>query len=159
MRRTTTSFLKIIGGGRQLRSAGDLGLQRVLTLQLSTLTRTTLGQVDLDAKLCYDCIIRPIAVIACYKFGMPINLCCWLMVVLQSAQHHILTTNGRSLQSYTSSPEHRLHEAGQGSSSAPTIWLLISSILFISMRQWAQGVRWSSPKKRTANTPVHGCLR
>ena len=99
-------------GGRQLRSAGDLGLHRVLTLQLSTLTRTTLGQVDLDAKSCYNCIIRPIAVIACYKFGMPINLCCWLMAVLESSQHHLLTTNGRSLQSYASSPDHRLHGVG-----------------------------------------------
>lgn len=147
MQRITTSFLRTIGGGRQLRSAGDLGLQQVLTLQLSTLTWTTLGQVGLDAKLCYDCIIRPIAVIACYKFGMPINLCCWLMAVLETSQHHILTTNRRFIKSYTSSLEHHLHGASQGSSSAPTIWLLISSILFFPMRQWAQGVRWSSPKK------------
>ena len=133
-------------GGRQMRSAGDLGLQRVLTLQLSSLTRTTLGQIDLDAKSCYDRIIRPVAILACYKFGLPINLCCWLLAILETPQHHLLTTNGRSKGYYASTPYQRLHGAGQGSSSAPTLWLLISSILFISMRNWAQGIKWTSPQ-------------
>ena len=92
-------------GGRQMRSAGDLGLQRVLTLQLSSLTRTTLGQIDLDAKSCYDRIIRPVAILACYKFGMPINLFCWLLVILETPQHHLLTTNGCSKGYYESTQE------------------------------------------------------
>ena len=44
-------------GGQQIRSARDLGLQRVLTLQLSSPTQTILGQTNLHAKLCYDRII------------------------------------------------------------------------------------------------------
>ena len=139
-------------GGRQLRSAGNLGLQRVLTMQMSTLTRTTLGQIDLDAKSCYDRIIRPVAILACYKFGLPIHLCCWLIQVMESQQHHIITTNGRSKQQYSSTPECRLHGVGQGSSSAPTIWLLISSVLFLSMQKWAQGVHSKSPHPSPALT-------
>ena len=136
-------------GSRHLHSSGDLGLQRVLTLELSTLTRTSLGQIDLDAKSCYDRILRPVAILACYKFGLPINLCCWLMLVLESQDHHILTTNGRSKRGYTSTPQTRLHGIGQGSCAAPVIWLLISSVLFLSMRQWAQGVTWRSPNRKT----------
>lgn len=41
-------------GGQQLHSSGDLGLQKVLTLELNSLTQTTFGQIDLNAKACYD---------------------------------------------------------------------------------------------------------
>ena len=112
---------------------------------MSTLTCTTLGQIDLDAKSCYDCIIRLVDILACYKFDFLINVCCWLMMVMESQQHHVITSNSRSTRAYSSTPTHPLHGAGQGSSSAPMIWLLISLILFISTRQWTKGVRWASP--------------
>ena len=109
-----------------------------------------LGQIDLDAKSCYDHIIRPVAILACYKFGLPINVCCWLIAVIETQQPHVITSNERSHSAYSSTPIQRLHGARQGSSFSPTIWLLISLILFISMRQWAKGVHWPSP----TNQPI-----
>ena len=42
-------------------------------------------------------------------------------------------------------PTQRLHGIGQGSTAAPIVWLLISSIMLISMKTWSQGVSWASP--------------
>ena len=44
-------------GNRKNRAAGDVGLQKIITLELSALTRKTLGQIDLDAKSCYNRIL------------------------------------------------------------------------------------------------------
>ena len=132
-------------GNRKLRASGDVGLQKVITFELGALTRQPLGQIDLDAKSCYDRILRPVGILACYKFGLPITMCCWVSQVLEQQEHHLVTINGRSSEGYTSTREHRMHGIGQGSTAAPIIWLLISSIMLISMKTWSQGVSWESP--------------
>lgn len=116
-------------------------------MELGALTREPLGQIDLDAKACYDGILRPIAILACYRYGLPIPMCCWLMSLLETQEHHLILPNGRSKREYHSTPAHWLHGIGQGSTAAPVIWLFISSIMMISMRDWSKGVKWSSPQE------------
>lgn len=134
-------------GSRRKRSAGDLGLMKLLTTEMSTLTRTTIGQIDLDAKSCYDRMIRRIVMQACYKHGVPEKFCKWFNTVLESQEHNITTNNGISKGSYKSTTDTKVHGIGQGSTAAPVTWLLLSSIIFQSMRSWAQGMTWESPDK------------
>ena len=136
-------------GNRKLRASGDVGLQKVITFEMGALTRQPLGQIDLDAKSCYDRILRPVGILACYKFGLPLTMCCWVSQVLEQQEHHLVTINGRSVRGYTSTGEQRMHGVGQGSTAAPIIWLLLSSIMLISMKTWSQGVSWKSPDGET----------
>ena len=113
-------------------NSGDLGLLKILTMEMSSLTYTTLGQIDLDASACYDRIIRPVALLACYKYGLPLLCCSWLNMVMDLQEFHLVTGHGRS-KTYYSSASTRLHGIGQGSCKVPVIWLLISSIIFLSL--------------------------
>ena len=131
-------------GSQRKRSAGDLGLMKLLTSEMSSLTRTTIGQIDLDAKACYDRMIRRIVMQVCYKHGVPESFCDWFNTVLESQEHYISTSNGISESSDQSSEENRLHGIGQGSTAAPVAWLLLSSTIFQSMRAWAKGMKWES---------------
>ena len=58
-------------GSQKRHTAGDLGLKKLLTYELSALRRTTLGQIDLNVKSCYNRMTREIAIQTCYAFGTP----------------------------------------------------------------------------------------
>lgn len=64
-------------------------------------------------------------------------------------RHYIITANGVSKQAYGTPKENPHHGIGQGSTEAPIIWLLISSILLTSIKTWAQGVVWEAPDQST----------
>lgn len=131
-------------GSRKRRAAGDLGLKKLLMYELSALTRTTLGQIDLDAKSCYDHMTREVAIQTCYVFGTPVVFCLWIYALLQRHQHYVILQSGKSMRPYGHQPEQPHHGIGQGSTAAPVVWLLISFLMFQSMRGWAQEIRWES---------------
>lgn len=132
-------------GSRKQRAAGDLRLKKLLTYELSALRRTTLRQIDLDAKSCYDRMTRELAIQTCYTFGTPEIFCLWLYSLLRNQKHYILLPSGKSEIPYGHSKQQHHHGIGQGSTAAPVVWLLISSLMFQSMRGWATGVKWGSP--------------
>ena len=119
---------------------GRFRTTKVLTIEHSALTRTTIGQTNIDAKLCYDRILRPVAALASYKYGLPLNICQWVILILNLQEYYIITTNGKSKENYKWPKSHPLHGIGQGSTAAPIIWLLISSTLFLSMQKWMKGI-------------------
>ena len=128
------------------------GPQKTLTLELSAMTRTNLGQLDLDAKSCYDRMSRQIAVQACYKHGVPILFCNWMYKLLAEQKHYIITANGVSKRHYGTTPQRQHHGIGQGSTEAPVIWLLISSVIIQTMRQTVKGMSWTSPSSDMKTT-------
>ena len=136
-------------GSRKDKSAGDIGLMKTLNFEMSALTRRNIGIIDVNAKACYDRILRPIGALACYKHGLPLHTCCWLLTLLNSIKHHIITHNGILKEYYQHTDEIKLHGFGQGSCEAPVIWLLISSIIFLSMQDWAQGLQWQDTSGKT----------
>ena len=123
-----------------MRSSGDLGLQKVPTMNYSELTRTTVGSTDLDAKSCYDRILQPVAALVCYKYGLPHKFCQWFTLMLNLQKHYVIMSQGRSKESYRWTKKQQLHGIGQGSTAALIFWLLLSSTLFMSMRKWMQGI-------------------
>lgn len=134
-------------GTRKFRATGDLGLQKVLTMEMRSLTRTSLGQVDLDAKLCYDRMSRHLVAHTCYVYGIPVELCMWFYLLLHGQHHHIITGEGTSPHSYGSKHQSPHQGIGQGSTAALVVWLLISSLLLKSMYGWVRGVTWTDPHK------------
>ena len=61
-------------GSHKNKSVGDIGFMRSLNMELSTLTWRNLMLIDLDAKSCYERILRPIRISACYKYGLPLHM-------------------------------------------------------------------------------------
>ena len=88
--------------------------------------------VILDAKGCYDAISHPIAVLTLMSFGVPQKVCRALFSTLQKAKHHIKTRFGRSDAVYGNEAV-PIMGIGQGNGLGPTLWCLISTILFWMM--------------------------
>ena len=93
----------------------------------------------LDAKGCYDAISHPIAVLTLMSFGVPQKVCRVLFSTLQKAKHHIKTGLGRSEAVY-GDEQVPIMGIGQGNGLGPTLWCLISTILFRMMQKAGHGV-------------------
>lgn len=91
----------------------------------------------LDAKGCYDAISHPIAVLTLMSFGVPQKLCRVLFSTLQKAKHHIKTEFGRSEAVYGNEA---VPIMGIGNGLGPTLWCLISTIMFRMMQKAGHGV-------------------
>ena len=93
----------------------------------------------LDAKGCYDAISHPVAVLTLMSFGVPQRVCKVLFSTLQKAKHHIKTGFGRSEAVY-GDEKVPIMGIGQGNGLGPTLWCLISTILFRMMQTAGHGV-------------------
>ena len=88
----------------------------------------------LDAKGCYDAISHPIAVLSPMSFGVPQRVCKVLFSTLQKAKHHIKTGFGRSEAVY-GDENVPIMGISQGNGLGPSLWCLISTILFRMMQK------------------------
>ena len=93
----------------------------------------------LDAKGWYDAILHPIAVLTPMSFGVLQHVCKVLFSTLQKAKHHIKTGFGRSEAVY-GDEQVPITGIGQGNGLGPTLWCLISTILFRRMQKVDHGV-------------------
>ena len=94
--------------------------------------------IILDAKGCYDAISHPIAVLALMSFGVSQQVC-KVFSTLQKAKHHIKTGVERSEAVYDDE-QVPIMQIGQGNGLGPTLWCLISTILFRMMQKAGHGV-------------------
>eukprot|EP00537_Pseudo-nitzschia_pungens_P008511 CAMPEP_0172378478 /NCGR_PEP_ID=MMETSP1060-20121228/69443_1 /TAXON_ID=37318 /ORGANISM="Pseudo-nitzschia pungens, Strain cf. cingulata" /LENGTH=393 /DNA_ID=CAMNT_0013106197 /DNA_START=135 /DNA_END=1317 /DNA_ORIENTATION=+ len=120
-----------------------------------------------DAKGCYDRISHPIAGLTLQSFGIPAHVCEVLLSTLQRSTHHIKTTLqsfgipahvcevllstlqrsthhiktgfGRSGPMYGDETV-PLSGIGQGNGLGPTLWALISTIVFRMMQRAGHGI-------------------
>jgi hypothetical protein len=88
-----------------------------------------MATMDNDAKACYDRIIMSLATIASGYYGLPRNTRKLQAKAIRAMQFHIKTALGVSREYYQDSPATPFHGSGQGSGSASTLWLFISSIV------------------------------
>jgi Reverse transcriptase (RNA-dependent DNA polymerase) len=86
--------------------------------------------MDLDAKSCYDRIVALFALLCSRRFGMPKTACDIHGITIDQMKHYVRTALGISKAYFESSPESVLYGSGQGSSGSPSLWIVVSSILF-----------------------------
>ena len=103
---------------------------------------------DNDAKACYDRIVMPLALLASQHLGMPTEVCQWYQQLLSKAKYHIQLPDDISTEFYTSTTAQPLHGPGQGSRAAPSLWVLVSSIIMNCMSLKSGGVTSSDPQKQ-----------
>jgi hypothetical protein len=131
-------------GSRSGPQTSDALLEKLLVYEYARLTRTSLVTVDNDAKLCYDQIIKSLAMIACIAVGLPL-----LAAVMHNKTHHgmqqsIMTRHG-TLRPYVGTDDDALEGTGQGSGASPAIWLLYSVSLLQAFQQFTPGMAMLSP--------------
>ena len=132
-------------GSRPNKSTTEVLLFKHLTYGIWRMTKTDAASFDNDAKACYDRIVMLFGSLCSRHFGMPKPACEFLLTTMQQARYHIMTQQGMSDKSYGTTQEHQLHGPGQGSRCAPSLWVLISSLLMDCMTQKSDGMTIQDP--------------
>ena len=104
------------------------------------LTRTPIATMDNDAKSCYDRILCNLAMLVSQYHGMPKNACAMQAATLKHTKFHLRSALGISKQHYQHTRNEPIYGSGQGSSSSPALWLLISSTLMKCFDQLTPGM-------------------
>ena len=141
-------------GSRKGRGTDTILLTKHMTYALWRMTTTNGVTFDNDAKACYDRIVMNLAYLASQQLGMPSNICLWYQKFLNSANYHIQLPNYTSEQSYRHNNTHPLHGPGQGSRAAPSIWVIISSIIMQCMAKKSNGLKFQDPTTQYGYTHI-----
>ena len=133
-------------GSQSGRQTIDALMEKILLYEYARLTCTSLITIDNDAKSCYDCIIKSLAMIACVGLGLPL-----LAAAMHNKTHHgmvhAIKTRHGTLQPYSGTDENPMEGSGQGCGASPAIWLIYSVSLLNAFRDLSPGMHMSSPFK------------
>ena len=94
---------------------------------------------DNDAKGCYDFIVTPHAMIACWRLGLPKKAAEMIITVLKNTAYLIKTGHGPAARKYQTTALYRILGVGQGTGSAPCIWTTILDTIL-----WSVSVKYAS---------------
>ena len=123
---------------------------KVLSYDYLRHTRTNAAVFNNDAKGCYDRIIPSFGMASCRRVGLPSNAINLLLLTLSQMQFWVRSAHGVSHGFYGNNasanippPPHsppsitayhgNIHGMMQGSSSAPSIWLLVHLVIFTAL--------------------------
>ena len=90
-----------------------------------------------DLKSCYDRVVHSAASIALQRVGVPLSVVQCMFGTIQELIHQVRTAYGCSEETYGgSSPKFitKPQGLGQGNGSGPTVWSILSSTVFDSLR-------------------------
>jgi hypothetical protein len=127
-------------GGQKGRQSNHTALQKEMKYLYAQLRKHNIATMDNDAKACYDRIIMSLATIISGHFGVPRNTRRLQANAIRAMQFHIKTALGMSKGSYTDTNITPLHGSGQGSRSASSLWLFISSTIMSIYQKLASGM-------------------
>jgi hypothetical protein len=94
---------------------------------------------------CFDRIIPGVGNLASRSFGMHHLVALVQGQTLAAVKYHLKTKLGISKENYKHCKAYIIYGTGQGSSDSPTVWLVISSILFDCYELKAFGAIFESP--------------
>jgi hypothetical protein len=98
--------------------------------EITRASRRPIIRTDFDATSCFDRRIIPsIASLACRGFGQHRRICSLQAHALQGTNYQLKTPLGITEQGYSHCAQNPIYGTGLGSSSSPSIWTCISSIL------------------------------
>ena len=134
-------------GARPGRTAHDpVGIEEFVS-EITRLSRKPCIKNTEDATACYDRIIPSLGNLASRGYGL--HRCVALVQgsTLSEAKYHLKTKFGITEEFYRHCEFHPIYGTGQGSGNSPTIWLVISSVLFDSYESQAHGATFESPDR------------
>jgi hypothetical protein len=134
-------------GARPGRTAHDpVGLEEFVS-EITRLSRKPCIKNAEDATACYDRIIPGVGNLASRAHGMHKFVALVQGHTLEEVRYHLKTKLGISTENYQHSKISPIYGTGQGSGNSPTVWLVISSILFNCYESIAHGAIFESPDR------------
>jgi hypothetical protein len=122
-------------GSRCLHRAIDLAVNKVLTNDLLRQTKSPEAICANNAKLCYDLIVHPSAVLAMRRQGVPEAATTCLFNMLQEARHQVRTAFGDSVTHFGGGNEVvPMHSICQGNGAGLPIWAVVSTPILDMLR-------------------------
>ena len=103
---------------------------------------TALLTFDNDAASCYDRMIPNLVSLINRRYGLHQHITTLHGNILSSTHYKLRTAAGISEQSHTNTSQTPLYGTGQGAGNSPTIWLLLSSLLFDVYEQQSHGAQF-----------------
>jgi hypothetical protein len=109
-------------------------------------------EFDNNATSCHDRILPFFVSVASRKFGIHKNVAFVMASTLQECKYKLKTLLGVSDQFYKHCKFFPIYGTGQGSGNSPTIWCIISSVLFDCHASRAHGATFESPDRNQSIT-------
>ena len=134
-------------GTRPGRSALDPVFMEEIIADITRMTRKPLIKNTDDATACYDRIIPGVGNLASRSHGLHRNIAFVQGATLETVRYHLKTQLGVTDEHYQHCVIYPIYGTGQGSGNSPTIWLVVSSALFICYDARAFGARFETPDR------------
>ena len=134
-------------GARPGRTAHDPVALEETIAEITRLSRKPCIKNAEDATACYDRIIPGLGNLASRSHGL--HRCVALVQghTLEDVRYHLKTNLGITEENYTHCEIYPIYGTGQGSGNSPTVWLVISSVLFNCYESRAHGALFESPDR------------
>ena len=132
-------------GARPGRSALDPVFAEELVNEITRTSRKPVIKNAEDATACYDRIIPGVGNLASRSHGLHRNVALVQGNTLEDVKYHLKTQLGVTDEYYQHCTVSPIYGTGQGSGNSPTVWLVVSSILFRCYSATAFGARFESP--------------
>ena len=134
-------------GARPGRTAHDpVGIEETVA-EITRMSRKPCIKNAEDATACYDRILPGLGNLAGRSFGLHRFVALVQGTTLEEVHYHLKTQLGITEENYRHCELHPIYGTGQGSGNSPTVWLVISSILFDCYETKAHGALFESPDR------------
>ena len=116
-------------GSRKAKTSQLPILIEILQQDYSRLTRTSYGQINYDAKACYDRILPTLVSLVSESFGVHQTIVKLHRDLLQHMEYYVTIPGTQQEWKYFDTTSNPIYGTGQGSGNSPHIWTMVSSIL------------------------------
>lgn len=134
-------------GARPGRGALEPVYTEELINEITRLSRKPVIKNAEDATACYDRIIPGIGNLASRSHGLHRQVALVQGRTLEEIRYHLKTQMGVTDEHYQHCSISPIYGTGQGSGNSPTIWLVVSSILFRCYSAKAYGASFETPDR------------
>ena len=133
-------------GSRKERSSHNPVYIETAQLEIARLARKQYGQINYDARACYDRILPNLAAMTSLVHGVPKRLVILHNMLLRNMNYEVYIKGASKNLGYKSSNNSIVYGTGQGCGNSPFIWLFLSNILLKIFNRQAIGAQYSSHK-------------
>jgi Reverse transcriptase (RNA-dependent DNA polymerase) len=131
-------------GSRKNKSSQIPILIEILQQDLSRVTRTNYGQINYDAKACYDRILPILASTVSESFGVHHTIVAMHSHLIKNMKYHVTIPGSQKEWKYFNTMAQPIYGTGQGSGNSPHIWTMLSSILLSMHNAEAEGASYTN---------------
>jgi hypothetical protein len=131
------------GSRKQKSTIQPLQLE-ISQIEISRLSRQQYGQINYDARACYNRILPDIATLASQKYGVYKDLVNLHYKTLTNTKYRVKITGENKTFVFSNSSKTPIYGTGQGSGNSPIIWIFISDTIAQIMETSAIGASYAT---------------